>query len=381
MAKRMIDVNRHLFERLECYLPSDSETVSQLKIGPTSIRCIDTVKNSYAQEIIKESIFLETVITFDKSVLLTFSFDRKIYLVITSNTQSIPTFIKGIDPVVDLDNIDQDFKNNPGLLTILFSNDNFPTIIDNDKRYKLLESIFSDEKEGLLNGRFNSSELVEFFSDFSVWEVGEKFKPINKNTLLSIYSAYLIESKKNITLNFSEQSGQNIKLIIEDLPMDLIGGNIYRSLTAMDWKHSFLELYQCIEYLFPVPYLLTLAKNVGDHSLLQKLFINTENDLGWRPKENEALSILLKRIESKTSFVEILDSFSKILKHNPSNPENNIPFVSKHIYKTRNSIAHFRSALSNSVTTDDEWRDIVEKTSNIIYDLYIEFSTEISAIK
>ena len=377
----MIGVNRHLFERLESHLPKENATVASLKIGSNSIRYIGTNDGSVARAIVKNASVTETLFAFDKSLILTLDFDKKTYLVITGNIENSTPFLKGIEPVVDPDKTEQDFKFNPGLATILFANDNFPTSIDAEKSYQLIETIFSSEKEGKSNGKFDLNELTEFFSDFSIWELGENFKPVNNNTLLAIYSGYIIEYSKIVNLNFSPSLNVNLKLIIEELPMDLIGGNIYRALTSMEWKHTFLELYQCIEYLFPIPYLSQLSSNIGYPTLFQKLFENTESDLGWRPKENEALSKLLKIIESKSSFTEMLTTLSTITNQTPNNPDNNIPFVTKHIYNTRNSIAHFRSSLKTDINSEQEWNMLIEKLCSLIYDLYTHFFNEISSIK
>ncbi len=379
MAKKMIDVNRHLFERLEQFLPTESETIASLKTGIDSIRYIGTKNGSYAQTILQNSDFFEKVTTFDKSLLYAISVDEKKYLVITGTAEISSSFLKGIETIQDPDNLEQDLKFNSGLVTSLFADNNFPIQIDDDKKFILVEKVFG--REGREDGKFKPSDLTEYFSDFTIWEIGVNFENLNYNSLLSIYSGYLFVSGKNVNLNFSETSKQNIKLLIEELPMELIGGNIYRAVTAMEWKHAFLEMYQCIEYLFPIPYLKTLATSMKDSTLLHKLFVNTENDLGWRPKENEALSNLLRRIESKPSFIDILGSISAFVGSTPANADNNIAFVAKHIYNIRNSIAHFRSALDSGIKKDSEWAKFIEHLANIIYDLYMELATEISSIK
>lgn len=381
MANKMIDVNRHLFERLEKQIPSDTAIESKLVIGEKSIRYIGTTKGSYAQSIIKNGQVSDVVKTVDKSTILVINFDNRTFLVITGNIDGADEFLKGITTVVDLDNEEQDFKFNPGLATLLFANDNFPLDVDSEKSYQLIEYVFTEEKEGISNGNFNYTELAHYFSNYDVWEVSEKYLPLNQNSIVAIYSGYLINYNKEINLEFSPNTKQTIKLLIEELPIDLVGGNIYRALTAMEWKHSFLELYQCIEYLFPLPYLINLSNNIGNKSLLPKLFFNTENDLQWRPKEDQALIKLLKQIENESSFTQILNSLINILKTKPDNTDNNCIFVSKHIYNTRNSIAHFRSGITNSIKTNSEWDEIIEKLSLIIHDLYKVYSSEISLIK
>lgn len=381
MANKMIDVNRHLFERLERQILNDTAIESKLVIGEKAIRYIGTTKGSYAQSIIKNGQVTEVVKTVDKSTLLIINFNNRTFLVITGNIDDTNDFLKDVTTVVDLDNDEQDFKFNPGLATLLFANENFPLDVDSEISYKLIEHVFTEEKEGLENGSFNYAELAYYFSNYDVWEISEKYLPLNQNSIVAIYSGYLINYNKEINLEFSLKTKQTIKLLIEELPIDLVGGNIYRALTAMEYKHSFLELYQCIEYLFPLPYLIDLSNNIGDKSLFPKLFFNTESDLQWRPREDQALIKLLNQIKRESSFTQILNSLIKILKVEQDSTDNNCVFVSKHIYYTRNSIAHFRSGTTNIIKTKSDWDDMIEKISLIIHDLYKIYSSEISLIK
>lgn len=282
---------------------------------------------------------------------------------------------------MDPDNHEQDIKYNPGLATLLFSNDNFPLIDSIDKKYQLAEFVFTKAKEGKTHGAFDYFDLEHYFSEYDIWEIPEEYNPLNQNSILALYSGYIIGYNKAINLEISPNSKQTIKLLIEELPIDLVGGNIYRALTAMDWKHSFLELYQCIEYLFPIPYLISLSNTMGDNSLFPKLFSNTENELQWWPKEDLALIKLLKQVENESSFNQILETLIKIVGTKPDNSVNNCIFISKHLYNTRNSIAHFRSGRSNYIKSNSEWDEIIEKLCLIIYDLYKFYSSEITLIK
>lgn len=380
MAKKMIDVNRRLFKRLENEIPSEAAIQSKLIIGDDAIRYVKTLKNSFAQLIIKNAKVEHVVKTVDKSTILSLNYDNKTFIIITGKIDGADEFIKGVTTIKDPDDPEQDLKFNPGLATILFASDDFPLNIDN-KVYELIQEVLTEEKEGKENGAFDYTELASYFSEYDIWEIPDKYLPLNQNSILAIYSGYKINYDKEINLAISTNTKQTIKLLIEELPIDLVGGNIYRALTAMEWKHSFLELYQCIEYLFPLPYLIKLSSNIGDISLFPMLFFNSESDLKWRPKEDQALILLLKKVEHESSFVQILNSLTKIIGSNPDNSENNCVFVSKHIYNTRNSIAHFRSGISSGIKDDSEWDEIIEKICLVIHDLFKVYAPEITLIK
>lgn len=383
MANEMITVNRKIFSRLEELLPKDNSTYPLLKKGEHAIRYIDSGESdSFAKDIIKTSKFENTIKTFDKSVIFVVSYFKIKFLIITGDCDCTIPFMKNINPFNDPDLITQNFKFNPGINCILFSNENFPRNVDMEKSYLLMDNVFSDDKEGIINGKFELQEISQFYSDFGIWEIAEDYtENINQNLLLAIFSNYVLSNEKGINLEFSKKTKENIKFLTEDSPIDLIGGNIYRALTSMEWKHSFLELYQCIEYLFPIPYIKDLSKNIGSSHLFTELYTRAENDLKWRPKEEEALNKLIKAIEDKSSFDDMLALLIRINGTGPNNEENNVGFVSKAIYQIRNSIAHFRNSKNKISYEDPEWDEIIEKLCLLIYDIYSLLSIEINQIK
>lgn len=379
MSNNKKQLNRAIFARLEALLPTDNLIVSSLVIGDESIRYISTEKGSVAQEILTEGVIENSIEVFNKTHLYSVSLKEKSLLIITGVSDS-NSFLKGVNTLSDPDNSEQDMRNNPGLISLMFSQDNFPILKDVDIGYRLLNDIFS--KEGSEDGRFEASELIPFFSSFSVWELDSTYSIKNSDTLLAIYSGYLITSEEKFNLKFQLETLQSVKLLIEELPIDLIGGNLFRAVVSMEWKHSFLELYQCVEYLFPIPYLLKLSDNLADLSSFNLLFKHIENDLNWKPREDQALERLFKEIEDKSSVSKMLDCLKEVFKIIGSiDSDKEINVISKNIYKTRNSIAHFRSALSIEISSDSDWNNIIDKLCGITYDLYIKYSAQISSIK
>ncbi len=378
MTNNKKEINRTLFERLERELPTENATVKSFNLGSDTIRYIQTKKESFAQEILTKASINEVLETSNKTMIFTLSMEDRIFLIITGAFETSSFSLKGVYPVLDPDNTEQDFKHNPGLITLLFSQEKFP-ISNRDIRYELMEKVFS--REGKAEGAFEANELTQFFSDFSIWELDIDLN-ITPNTLLALYAGFLIEQKKNFNLNFYSDTLLNLKLLIEELPIDLIGGNLLRAIVSMEWKHSFLELYQCIEYLYPIPYLICLSNNLGDPIHFKKLFQNTEIDLNWRPREDQALEKLIKEIEEKDSVSQMVTCIKSVFKITDTiQKDNEIPLISKHIYQTRNSIAHFRSALKINIKNDSDWNDIIETLIGIIYDLYSKYSSQISLVK
>jgi len=379
MSNNRKSINRNLFRRLEKLLPSDSSVANELKKGDTSVRYIHTESGSIAQELLTNAKIVNSIKTYNNLMLFGVSFQSKIYLVITENQQLSGPFINGVTSVLDPDNSEQNIEKNPGLITFLFSQIEFPFVQSIGIGYDLMEKIFG--REGFVDGKFSASEIMPFFSEFSVWELDEKYLPLNDNVLLALSSAYLISTSEKMNLIFEEETIQKFKLLTEDLPIRLIGGNIYRAVVAMEWKHTFLELYQCIEFLFTIPYIIKLTSNLGDESHFKVLFQNIEDDLEWRPKENKALELLFREINENASVQELYDSCKKIFHISVANEnEKKVELIAKYVYRTRNSIAHFRSNSDIVVSQESEWDELVSKLSMTVYDLYKKYSSQISLI-
>ncbi|WP_299734110.1 hypothetical protein [uncultured Tateyamaria sp.] len=138
--------------------------------------------------------------------------------------------------------------------------------------------------------------------------------------------------------------------------------NIVQGHLAMSWSGLFLELYRAIEQLYSVPKL----TNLTDHWVSPKPFYELaellENQLGWRPKEEDALRELIEGCDAS-----LLDMLAIEL---CPNAENKAQAVAKAIYKQRNSLVHFRPAMPEQDYSTQQWNDRISLMIKLVSKLY-----------
>lgn len=381
MSNSMIKTNRTLFKRLEKLLPHDEVLTSEVIIGNKSIRHIYTEEKD--ENVLKNSEIKLSVVTSDKSLVCLLDFEKESYLIIVPTGQSnYLDFLNGIHKT----SIDESLINieNSGLLTLLWSDSTYPFRSSDlsNLGYVLLENIFC--REGKEEGEFLYSELEKYFITPLIWKLDiEKHSLINKNLLLAFFSGFVLsQPRSEFKLNFKDETLINFKALIENSPMDLIGSNIYKSMFSTDWDHCFLELYRCVEFLYPLPYLHDFANVIMDSSLLPKMYLNAEDKLNWRPKEADALFRLIKELgEEKESVSKLRDCFEIIEGANFDVKSTSSSIVSNRIYKLRNSIAHFRVSSNYKISKEIHFNDLISNLLLLITDLYGMHLASVSKIK
>ncbi len=278
----------------------------------------------------------------------------------------------------DEENITHD---NSGLNTFLWAQDNFPFAQENIG-LELIETVFC--REGKKNGEFENFEIEKYFKGHYIWEIDIQIHSnINESILYSWFSSISMQSyDSKYFLNYSSKTKQGYRDVIENCPMDLIGTIIYRSMFSRSWNYSFLELYRCIEFLYPIPYLKRFSDRLGDSTLFTKMYIEAENQLDWKPKEMNTLEKLIREYgESNTEILEFKKCFEKVEKVEFAKDSKNSNIVASRIYKLRNSIAHFRLNLSYPISEDNDFDHLIRCMLDLIRVLYDKYRIEVSQIK
>lgn len=372
--------NRSLFERLEDLLPKETVVSSNLKTGVESVRHIKTDPD---EEIVLKKAKLIKHDQINSSInSFVVEIEAEWFLILTGaellEEYGYHDFLKGIRKLNDDDCVSHQ---NSGLITFLWAQNEYP-FSRNDWGIDLADKVFC--REGIEEGEFDSLELQKYFVPHYIWAMDkELFGNLNSSVLKAICSALIVKSEHPKTsLFFSENTQYNFLLLIENSDIDLIGEIIWKALSSTTWSYCFLELYRCIEFLYPIPYLNDFAIKLGEPSLLEKLYANTEDVLDWRPRENQALERLIRELGVDTEPVQNLKScFAKIEVQKINSDENISSSVANRIYKLRNSIAHFRLSLKYPINQDSHFDELIGCMISLVYHLYNKHSLEISKIK
>jgi hypothetical protein len=268
----------------------------------------------------------------------------------------------------------------------------------------IVDEIYSQHTQPGYKG-YDFSDIAKFLEPRFLFKVPKSSIFVGAD--LYQIGCYLIASTDDcINLPFSHLLQAAYRDVIISTQRKISYENISQSLTCISWKHCYLELYRCIERLFPISYLSQMKQDLGIANSLLEIASNLENTISWRPKEEEALKRLMDVCD------ETLRSRMKALlpktqapaaKEGPSapvpeqieatppaafvnsnaadedDPEN--PMTKKfagYIYKIRNQIVHFRAAHEKIDLSDELWNTILALQLHIIQFLYNNFDAEIN---
>jgi hypothetical protein len=342
----MIDVNRRLFSRLQDVV-QEAGLWHQV-VRPDGRRYVATTNNE--KEILRSARLLASVQCLPRRAVHIVACGSRRFVVLPENPRVLGFVAQSIQ---------NDFSADAGLLTFLWSSSEVSLSDERELAPRLAELVFCKAES------YTAQELCSYFEPLKIWEVepgGVEDEPIVE--AFRLYALYLVDSP---TLPFSKEAVARIAALLEGVCGRVAGDVLFRAVTAPHWPHAFLELYRCVERLFSVPYLQSLARaldvevgvlgtHVGDH-------------LKWRPKEDEALIRLIKSSPSLD-----LSAVHELISKEPPRQGPGAEAVGKFIYNVRNSIAHFRAG-GSAVTID--WMKLTEHMVVLIGDLYTDYGVHL----
>ena len=163
-------------------------------------------------------------------------------------------------------------------------------------------------------------------------------------------------------IELSEEALESFKELYEAGSNHIPFKNIVQGHLAMSWSGLFLELYRAVEQLYSVPKLTGLTDQWASPKPFYELAELLENQLGWRPKEEDALRELIESCDA--SRLEMLaNEFCP-------DAENKAKAVAKAIYKQRNSLVHFRPAMPEEDYSTLQWNNRISLMIELVSDLY-----------
>jgi hypothetical protein len=133
---------------------------------------------------------------------------------------------------------------------------------------------------------------------------------------------------------------------------------------SFSWQSFYLEVYRCIENMYPLSRLKKLCSSWKPQDLLWNVAILLEKDLSWRPREEEALASVLRECSLPT--VQALNSAMG------GTPDNNDIHTSaaKLVYVTRNELVHFRPRAPSSIKPAQSWDEQVRALIDCLDEIY-----------
>jgi len=257
---------------------------------------------------------------------------------------------------------------------------------------------------------YSVEEIQPFFEAFDVYEVSEN-SPLLQDGLSDRIALHLLATTGgSIRLPYREATITRFLDAAISPASNLPHRLLLRAYTEHRWDQAFLSIYRCLEQLFPFSKISRLkiaiektAKNkvapillppngeetANEASLdtdaqlksspwnslqLHELAVLTENILGWRAKEDDAISDLL--LDLQKSLIEEICLYTGIdPKHEKAANK-----AADALYRMRNRAVHFRPIHANEAEpTDEEWESVTTWLLRAVCALYEQLGTELRA--
>lgn len=216
----------------------------------------------------------------------------------------------------------------------------------------------SDESPGYQGHDFDI--IVRFFEPYSVLKV---LQPTDFNVFRGVFDL-LVSNPDNLELPFGQTTVAEFKgLLAAPCTEKLPYGALLASLLAPRWDTCFLQLYRCVERLLAIPQYVEMTKRMSATISLEDFNAATEEILSWRPREGDALEMLLDQVSDASK-----EQLMRVVSHLPGLGQEAHP--AKVFYKARNILVHGQYEYNAIDMPDVDWNILVRATLMFIRELH-----------
>ncbi len=270
-----------------------------------------------------------------------FDFNEKEYFVIIGWTE---------DNIITFEDILTRIQINAGLVTALLSDLKVP-IRAKVKPLEIIEKVFYPIEDDYTGHNFEDVSI--FFEPILVYQILDD-SPLKGTDIERLSGFYMIKNCQNLTLKFSQKTLIVYEKLFLESPQNVPYENLVLSLTSVYWKYSFLDIYRCIEGIFPESRLYELHKQLNISTPLREFLNRIETSLKCKPKEEETVIEIIKNSPEDAN--ENFRNVKKVI-HDEDTGE-----LGKFFYKIRNSIVHYRhrdEELKLEKLEDETWDQLI----------------------
>lgn len=237
---------------------------------------------------------------------------------------------------------------------------------------QIIESCLGIEPENSDNPSivFNFSDIASLFMPYCIIKLDDSRFPIMYEEDISRLGCYMfVDSAQNLDAS----SKGRIKNLVLLRSSGTISISILNSIQSALMEYTFLQLYQCLEYLFKLNNCFQIA---ADHSLPLEKSIDIVLAHELKVSESENLYSVLKKYALETS----IDTMVVVIPDFQSETADTDKYrkVSNFIYRLRCNIAHLRYNQDNFSCVD--WSKCVSAIIKIIYSVYQRCDSDITQV-
>ncbi|MFV1543637.1 hypothetical protein VW041_01520 [Phaeobacter sp. JH204A] len=249
----------------------------------------------------------------------------------------------------------------PGLFSVIVTESDIQPSVTGLEILDAIGDLYAGETE--FDG-FDLSDISKLFPYITVYEADQNYEyTLNVTRVLG---ALIARSYSDGPIGPSASTLAKVSSLFEAGSEHVPFENILQGLLSISWGGFFLELYRAVEQLYAVPRLSGLVEAWPTPLPYRQLADLLESHLSWRPKEDDALAKIIGECDGEV-VKSLIDSFcSDRAADQETSPEK----VAKEIYKVRNRLVHFRTALGKATHTDDEWDRMISAMLDLVQDIY-----------
>jgi hypothetical protein len=254
----------------------------------------------------------------------------------------------------------------PGLFALFVTEAKIPSTATAAQARNILEG----SHQGVAGYEGHSlAEISEVFPELTFWEIEHLGTDVYTSDISRIAGSFVVRSYGQYPLEISH--GTKLKLIgifeggsaVMPFPLLLQG------VLSYSWSALFLDVYRSIEQLYSAPKIEKLAAKFSINCALSDLAEALESFISWRPKEEEALALLLGEV-SQPVRASIINAF---FKGAGEPPEATPAKCASYIYQLRNSHVHFRPAMKATPMPPEMWDNIISAMCDAVFEVYEKF--------
>jgi hypothetical protein len=368
MSRNMKKLSKELFELLTTDTNLETSSKNKLRLKSEDEESI----RSFQEGFIKKSkvITKEPTSTFiinNVRVCLTSYLEEK-YILITEIHPDDEFDIKGLnDHEIHIEEI-------YGGTLLLFNNLLKINLKKGKSEQERIENLLYQQEDVDYVGH-SVEDILPYLEDFCVFKISKDSTFIDMKDVEIAYYILINYSNKFVHLQIPDETLNEYKKHIRET-YNQFKENIFLSLTSTHFKHSFIELYRCIEMLYSLPKAIKLKQSIGFKKTAYELSKLCFKDLTWKNPERESIKAIFNEIDS-----EIILQNTDLMNLMGLQPENemikNIDKAAEYIYKLRIQLVHQIDISSEMVISKNEWQILLLFLLKVIESAYIKFKSEL----
>lgn len=359
MTRTMIDANKYIFLQLKEFVVENNISIPLFE-GRRHISSDLNEKNWLQNLVVSQSYQILPNLKTAK-----FGFQgREYFLIVGWEKPALP------DPTLLTP-----FNLNAGIVTALLYELKIP-IRRNTDAYDVANTIFhqtiadDNRPETIVNWAYDFQHILKYFEPIVLYELPLTSNLINQD-IIKISGFYLSKNKNKLFLSFSDQTINTFEKIFIEGASKIPYENLLNSLTTVHWQYAFLDIYRCIERLFPIHALEQVHSQSGATVSLFDFAIKIEELIGWKPKEDDVIN---KLFDDRGLLSKVETLLRDVKKHLDGDETGEL---GKRFYKIRNSIVHYRPATSMLNLDNEHWNKLIEAALLIVDYWYKKYDTKL----